>query len=275
MEGTLTEAQIVALLCRTSDREPRGAEASAALAHELGDRAGLDVRLIGSAQPPRDGTWQEDLRDARGCLLEAGGQLEDALNAARRPVLVTADCSIAVSTLPVLVRERPEAWVVWLDAHPDFNTPDSSPSGYLGGMCLAGACGLWETGFGAGVDPTRVVQCGIRSTDGGEQVLLETSGVVHVERPSELAAAVEGREVFVHLDLDVLDPSVLPFQFPVEGGFSDEGLQTLLAEIMGAAGDVVGAEITSLTDPDQALHAADIVEGLLDLELDPDAGEDA
>jgi len=268
VERTLTEPQIIALLCRTSDREAGGAEASAALARELGERAGIEARLIGSAQEVRDGTYEEDLRDARGCLLEAGGQLEDALNAGRRPVLVASDCSIAVSTLPVLARERPEAWVVWLDAHPDFNTPDSSPSGYLGGMCLAGACGLWDTGFGAGLTPTRVVQCGIRSTDGGEQVLLETSGVVRVERPSELAAAVEGREIFVHLDLDVLDPSVLPFLFPVEGGFSDEGLQTLLGEVVGAASDVVGAEITSLTQPGRASQAADMVEALLTLETD-------
>ncbi len=269
MDGTLTEPQIVALLCRTSDRELHGAEASAALARELGERVGLDPRLIGSAQEPRDGGWEEDLRDGRGCLLEAGGQLEDALNAGRRPLLVAADCSIAVATLPVLVRERPEAWVVWLDAHPDFNTPESSPSGFLGGMCLAGACGLWDTGFGAGLDPTRVVQCGIRSTDGGEQVLLERSGVARIERPADLAAAIEGREVFVHLDLDVLDPSVLPFQFPVEGGFSEEGLRTLLTEVVDAASEVLGAEITSLTQPAQASHAADIVEALLGLQ-EPD-----
>jgi arginase len=271
VDRTLTEPQVVALLCRTSDREAGAAEASGALARELGERIGLDARLIGSAQEPRDGTWEDDLRDGRGCLLEAGGQLEDALNAGRTPVLVAADCSICVSTLPVLVRERPDAWVVWLDAHPDFNTPDSSPSGYLGGMCLAGACGLWDTGFGAGLDPTRVVQCGIRSTDGGEQVLLETNGVVRVERPSDLAAVVEGREVFIHLDLDVLDPSVLPFQFPVEGGFSDEGLRTLLAELVEAAGEVVGAEITSLTQAAHASHVADIVEALLGLDEEDDA----
>jgi len=272
VDGTLTEPQIVALLCRTSDREASAADASAALARELGERAGFEARLIGSAQDVRDGLWEEDLRDGRGCLLEAGGQLEDALNADRRPILVAADCSIAVSTLPVLVRERPDAWVVWLDAHPDFNTPDSSPSGYLGGMCLAGACGLWDTGFGAGLDPARVVQCGIRATDGGEQVLLERSGVVRIERPADLATAIEGQPVFVHLDLDVLDPSVLPFHFPVEGGFSEEGMQTLLSELFAAAGDVIGVEITSLADPAQASHAADIVEALLGFDEEDDDG---
>ena len=42
----------------------------------------------------------------------------------------------------------------WLGAHGDFNTPETTASGFLGGMCLAGACGLWDTGFGAGLDPS-------------------------------------------------------------------------------------------------------------------------
>ena len=53
------------------------------------------------------------------------------------------DCSVCITTLPARrCAARPDARVLWLDAHGDFNTPDTTPSGFLGGMCLAGACGL-------------------------------------------------------------------------------------------------------------------------------------
>ena len=129
--------------------------------------------------------------------------------------------------------------MLWLDAHPDFNDPETTPSGFLGGMCLSAACGAWDAGFDDGhVDPARVVMCGIRDVDAGERVLVETHGVGLVERPSRLAELLAEREVFVHLDLDVLDPRVMPgLHWPVDGGFSDGGLRTLLAEVAEAARD--------------------------------------
>jgi len=72
-------------------------------------------------------------------------------------VLLASDCSICLATLPVIARREPAARVVWLDAHGDFNTPATSGSGFLGGMCLAAACGRWDSGFGAGLDPRRFV----------------------------------------------------------------------------------------------------------------------
>jgi arginase len=130
-------------------------------------------------------------------------------------------------------------------------------------MCLAGACGVWDPGLGhEPIDPARVVQWGVRDLDGGERVLLETRGVGRVERPSEVARLLRGRPVYVHLDLDVLDPAVLPAQFPVPGGLSDGGLRTLLAEVAEAA-DVVGCEITALEAPDRARRVATIVDPLL------------
>ena len=53
-----------------------------------------------------------------------------------------------MTTLPTVLRHVPEARVVWLDAHGDFNTPATTPSGFLGGMCLAAACGRWDAGLG-------------------------------------------------------------------------------------------------------------------------------
>jgi arginase len=108
-----------------------------------------------------------------------------------------------------------------------------------------------------------VVMCGIRDVDAGERVLVETHGVGLVERPSRLAELLAEREVFVHLDLDVLDPRVMPgLHWPVEGGFSDGGLRTLLAEVAEAA-QIVGVEVTDFPAPALARRVATIVEPLL------------
>ncbi len=256
--------RVVGLLCRTSERSPAAGDAARALAEAVAARAGVGARLVGAPGEPRDGAYDEDLRDGRGCLLEAGGQLADAFHDGDFPVLCAGDCSICVTTLPVLARDRPDAFVLWLDAHGDFNSPATSPSGFLGGMGLAGACGVWDTGFdGPPLDPSRVVMCGVRDVDPGEQVLLETHGVSRIERPSRLADALAGRDVFIHLDLDVLDPSVLDgFGFPVPGGFSAEGLRRILAEVAAVA-TVVGIEVTSCPGPEAAELAAGCVAPLV------------
>jgi arginase len=245
------DRQLVALLCRTSDRVAGGAAGTRELAGLL------DARIVGSPGEPRTGDWSDDLRDSHGCLLEAGGQLDDALEAGRVPILLAPECSIAIATLPMLIRRHPEARVLWLDAHADFHTPETTRSGYLGGMCLAGACGLWDTGFGPEVDPTRVIMHGVREVEGPERVGLDRSGVHLVHDPAQLA----GLEVFVHLDLDVLDPSVFPAQFGVDGGLEPAELRAFLAE-MCAACTLLGAEITSAA-PDHSELVADAIAPLL------------
>jgi arginase family enzyme len=260
MTGAL---RIVGMLCRTAERIAGAADATRALAAELGQRRGVEPRLIGAPEPAREASWKEDLRDSRGCLLEAGGQIDDALAAGEYPVLLAPDCSIALTTLPAVVRHRPEATILWLDAHADFNTPDTTPSRYLGGMCLAGACGLWNAGFELPiVDPATIVMCGVRDIDGGELVLLETHGVARITRPALLADALVDREVFVHLDLDVLDPAVLPAAFPAPGGLSDAGLRTLLSEVRAAC-TLIGCEITGFATPALSELVATIVDPLV------------
>ena len=66
--------------------------------------------------------------------------------------------------------------------------------------------------------------CGVRDLDAGERVLVETSGVGNA-RPSEVVRVLGGRRVYVHLDLDVLDPDDPAAQFAVPHGLSDTGLR--------------------------------------------------
>jgi arginase len=260
---------LVVLRCRTSDRTPGAGAGAEALGRALGEKLGLDPRIVGSPGEPKPARFDDDLRDSRGCILEAGGQVDDALSDGEFPILLSSDCTICLTTIPAVLRHRPRASVLWLDAHGDFNTPDTTPSGFLGGMCLAGACGLWETGFesaGPTLDPTQVVMCGVRDLDAQERVLVETRGVDLVDRPSLLASALEGREVFVHLDCDVLDPSVLPARFEATGGLSDGGLRTLLTEVAEAT-SLIGCEITAFGSPELAERIAAVVEPLLPVKV--------
>jgi arginase family enzyme len=251
--------KVIGLLCRTADRHASSARGVETLAPLIAEQAGTTARMIGSPGEPRTQGWEEDLRASRGCLLEAGGQVDDALVDEHMPVLVAGDCSIAMTTLPTVARHNAEVYVLWLDAHGDYNTPDTTPSGYLGGMPLAAACGRWDAGLtDTRVDPAQVLLCGVRDLDGREQVLLETSGV-RTLRPSQLADMLDGEDVYVHLDLDVLDPSIVPSQFPVDGGLSDAGMRTLLSEVAGVA-NLVGIEITGFQAPEDEIERTTLAE---------------
>ena len=251
---------VTVLRCRTSDRTPGGARGAESLGLALDPHA----RLVGTPGNAHIADWSDDLRDSHGCLLEAGGQVEDMLAAGAFPVLTSSDCSICMTTFQAVVRHAPDVRVLWLDAHGDFNTPDTTPSGFLGGMCLAAACGRWDAGIQPALEPSRVLMCGVRDLDPGERVLVETAGVP-VARPAEVADALSGTRVYVHLDVDVLDPSILPSQFPVDHGLSDTGLRTLLAEVKREA-DVVGLEVTAFEAPEDADERArrtDLVAGIV------------
>jgi arginase len=245
---------LIAMRCRTSDRYPGGAAGVELLAPLLGEALGVEPRFIGSGSEPRQTRFDEDLRESRGCLLEAGGQIDDALAAGDVPVLLAGDCSVAVTTLAAAVRNRPEARLLWLDAHGDYNTPDTTESGFLGGMCLAAACGVWDAGLGEAVGPERVVLAGIRDLDAGERELLEAGpatviGASTVETLVAVKNALDGAPVFIHLDLDVIDPEHFPAAFPAPGGLHPDRLYDLLDSVLEDS-ELAGVEITAFEAPE-------------------------
>jgi arginase len=251
---------VAVLRCRTSDRTPGGALGAEALGLALDPQA----RLVGTPGGARIADFSEDLRESHGCILEAGGQVDDMLSAGSFPVLTSSDCTICMTTFQSVVRHRPLVRVLWLDAHGDFNTPETTPSGFLGGMCLAAACGRWDSGFEPSIEPGRVLMCGVRDLDPGERVLVETAGI-GIARPSEVAELLRSEEVYIHLDLDVLDPDVLPSQFAVPHGLSDTGLRTLLGELSRSA-SVIGLEVTAFEAPEDDAERArrvDLIAGIL------------
>jgi arginase family enzyme len=267
---------LVALRCRTSERTAAAPLGTEELALLIGKRFGSEPRLIGTFQGPREARFEDDLRDGRGCLLEAGGQVDDALTAGNTPVLLAAECSIALTTLPTALAHRPDAKVLWLDAHGDFNTPETTTSGYLGGMALAGATGMWDAGLGAGrVEPASVVLAGVRDLDPGEREALEASevtviGASPVETLVAVNNALDGAPVYLHIDLDVIDPEHFPAQFPAPSGLAPEKLFDLLDSV-ATNSEIVGLEVTAFEAPADNLErqvaastALHVLEPLLD-----------
>jgi arginase len=250
----------VAMLCRISDRVQHATR-------ELAQALAEDARMVGSEEAPRSADWQDDLRDARGCLLEAGGQVDDALAAGTFPLLAAGDCAIGLTTLAAVRRHRPDARVLWLDAHGDFNTPDTTESGFLGGMSLAGAVGLWDAGLGAEPFPAdRVVMAGVRDLDTKERELLERSGAAVVGAGLDTLVAVQNAvdrsPVYVHLDVDVLDPEHMPAQFPVAGGLRPDKLYDLLEAVADEC-EIVGVEVTAFVAADHADTVVSVLEPVL------------
>ena len=176
-----------------------------------------------------------------------------------------------------MLGHRPDAVVLWLDAHGDYNTPVTSESDYLGGMSLAGACGEWESGLTAAAVPTdRVVLAGVRDLDSDERSALEQSdvtviGASPVETLVAVQNALDGAPVYIHLDLDVLDPEAFSAtQFPTPGGLTPAKLYDVLEAVAGDC-ELVGIEVTAFEAPEDAEErqaaaavAAHVLEPLLE-----------
>ncbi len=146
-------------------------------------------------------------------------------------------------------REPIRVGMLWLDAHPDFNTPDTTRSGSLGGMPVAVATGRALQGMrlDAHLDPplsdTHVVMGGVRLVDPLEQQLLDSSRIeqVSVDDLRRATPAVFAQldrlsritdTIYVHIDMDVLDPrEVMAHQNKVPGGPSSEELAALFEKI--------------------------------------------
>jgi arginase family enzyme len=235
---------VVCLRGRTSDRTDGAGAGAEALARLLGGR------VVGepSAGSPRG--WEEDLPAARPVLEAAAAAVEESFAQGALPLLTASDCSICIATLPAVARLVPGVRSLWVDAHGDFNGPATTPSGFLGGMCLAAACGRWDAGWGETIDPATVSFLGVRDLDPGEREDVAAAGVGTGVPPAG--------PVYVHFDVDGLDPAEMPVQFPVPGGLAAAEVREVLAGLV-AQDRLVGIEVTALEDPSRAGDVARIL----------------
>jgi arginase len=237
--------RVTCLRARTSDRTDGAGAGAQALAERLGGR------VLGEPSPGRPRDWSEDLPEARPVLELAAAEVSAALDQGELPLLTASDCSICIATLPTVARRVPNVRFLWIDAHGDFNTPETTPSGFLGGMCLAAACGRWDAGWPDTIDPESVHVLGVRDLDPGERVEVERAGVQ--------SGLPDKGPVYVHLDVDALDPDVMPVQFPVPGGLQAGEVQDVLTALV-AGGRLVGLEVTAFEYPEHI----DLVAGILE-----------
>jgi arginase len=154
---------------------------------------------------------------------------------------------------------------VWVDAHGDFNTEDSTPSAHLGGMPLAKLCGYGEQtlmrDYGCpvlrGEQVTHV--CG-RDFDSGERERMLEAGVVLGDLDT-----LPDEPVHLHIDLDVLAPDVLPcVNYPAPGGLSPDELTWFSCNLVrrGAVGITISAHDPRLDDGTGAAVLNHIVDAI-------------
>jgi arginase len=195
------------------------------------------------AELPPD-SWSAEIQTGFELMRMLAGAVREARDANRLPVVLAGNCNTAIGTLAGLGTDS--TGVVWFDAHADFNTPETTTSGFLDGTAVAILTGRCWTQLAAtvpGFQPVadeRVCLVGTRDIDSLEGGLLEESSV-QVVSPRQLRSTlrqtlssinehVEG--AYVHLDLDVLDSGVAAAnKFAVSGGLTLDDMDYALSQI--------------------------------------------
>ena len=206
------------------------------------ESAGLDCTDAGNVTVP----VVEEVADPAGAVrfLEEtrtvtdrlADRVADVIAAGRLPLVLGGDHSVAIGSIAGSARDA-DLGVLWFDAHGDFNTPETTPSGHIHGMALAASVGLggfadepWA--HAPGLREEHVVWVGLRDLDPGERDAIRESdataftmseidedGITAVVEAAWDAAAADVDGVHLSLDLDWLDPGQAPgVGTPVRGG---------------------------------------------------------
>lgn len=239
--------------------------------------AGLDDRLRRLGCRLRDcGNVETPVRDAlpaEGGLAYLPAVMETAervfqagraaFAAAETPIFLGGDHSIALGTVGAAAADG-KLGVLWIDAHADFNTPETSPTGNLHGMPLAALTGrgipelVEVVGPGPTIADVNTVVLGVRSVDPGERDLLrasevsvftmrevDESGIGRIARRA-LERLEDCTSLHVSLDMDSLDPSQAPgVGTPVPGGLTYREAH-LLMEIIASSGKVQSIDVVEI-----------------------------
>jgi arginase len=239
-------------------------------------RWGAAVRIVEASLTPEEdaeyGGWKR--------LGMALGHFADLVAANERDGYFTVGLLATCPSMPGLVAglQRSDSTgaplkvgMLWLDAHPDFNTPETTRSGSLGGMPVAVATGRAlrilrrDAKLDPPLDDRHVVMGGVRLTDPLEQALLDSSGIeqVSVEDLRRATPALfaqldrlsrETDRIYVHVDLDVLDPrEVEGHANKVPGGPSSADLAALFEQIFRRypKASAIGFATIPADDPDR------------------------
>ncbi len=230
---------------------PRAACTTIEVPMEAGEALGTGIRRLSALQRIRE-------------------EVEQHLDGAAAPtVVVGGDCGVAVPAIGHAAAKHPALAVVWLDAHPDLHTPETSPSGAYSGMALRAVLGDGVDGMAlpaAAVPADRVILGGARLYDPAEEHIVADLGITVLDPadlgdPDALARAVQATDaeaVFVHVDLDVLDPSAITgVTDPVPFGVSVADLVAGIARLKAAV-PLVGASLSGFAPVSPAAAVDDL-----------------
>ncbi len=187
--------------------------------------------------------WRAEVQTSFELMRAIAEHVRRTREARRFPIVLAGNCNAAIGVLAGL---GARTGVVWLDAHGDFNTPQTTMSGFLDGMTLATATGRCWTEMARniqGFEPVpdeAVVLLGARDLDPGEEAALARSKVIRLSAEAATigiqsvlqSLSQQMAQFYLHLDLDALDPiEGRANGYSARGGFSSTDLQSLLSKI--------------------------------------------
>jgi len=224
---------------------------------------GLDVPLVPDLDVTADlaaaaaGAW-----DRMAVLYSAvSQQVADAVtDGAGLPVVQSGDCTTSLGVVAGLQRTGADPGVVWFDAHGDVQTLETSTSGYLGGLPLRLLAGyrpelIADTLGLRAVPEDRIVLAGARDLDPPEVRYLAGAAIRRREVSDLTEADLPDGPLYVHLDVDVLDPGGLPgLILPVSGGPGPAQVGRAL-HMLRATGRVAAVGIACTWHPGQGAAA--------------------
>lgn len=176
-----------------------------------------------------------------------------AIAQGRRPLSFAGDCCSTLAVAAGLQQRGLEPTLLWLDAHGDFNTWETSPSGFLGGMPLAMLVGRGEQRMpeAVGLRPwpeTKVILSDARDLDPGEREAVAGSAILHLPDITQIPDHLPAGPLWLHFDVDIINPLDAPaMKYVAAGGPRAAALQALFSFL--AANKELVAVSVSAWDP--------------------------
>ncbi len=237
------------------------------LGHKVTDHGDIDV-MIPETLEVGPSTIRYKPAILRACD-ELRLEVERSLAEGRTPIVLGGDHSLSIGSVSGSSnhyhRLGKQIGLIWFDAHGDFNTPETTPSGNVHGMSLAVLHGLGDPDFvnlgghAPKMDPRNTVLIGVRDLDAGERDLLRRSGITaftireidergmrDIVNESIRVAGAGTAGIHLSFDLDVVDPEDAPGTGPpVDGGISYREAH-LAMEMIGDLADIVSVDLVEV-----------------------------
>lgn len=242
---------------------PRGAAAAAAVCGQYAPlmRVPLGDDTVDEAHGVN--RWKaifSQFRSAQDILSRSG---------ARRVLTAGGDCAVDVAVIDYLNGIHPGLRVIWIDAHLDANTPETSPSGNFHGMPVSAILGRAPEPLrpllGTPIDASRFHYFGIRVGDEGDWALQRELDLKLLDAQTPIDGPVH-----IHFDLDALDPREFPYVAYPDGGLGVEDAIALVSRIAREA-DVVGLTVTEFapSDENEAREGSRVIAKLCEAAINP------